>query len=68
MRQSRLLRWIEEAEAREVLITAVSEQSVLLLPPAAGRKNWVMRLGCRAFGGRAETPVRGPPGRANGLD
>ena len=65
MRQSTLLRWIEEAEAREVLVTAVSEQSVLLLPPAAGAKNWVMRLRCRTFGEHAGKPARGPPGHVD---
>ena len=68
MRQSRLLRWIEEAEAREVLVTAMSEQPVPLLPPTAGVKNWVMRLRCRTFGERAGRLARGPPGCVDGLD
>jgi len=68
MRQSRLLRWIEEAEAREVLVTAMSEQPVPLLPPTAGVENWVMRLRCRTFGERAGKLARGPPGRIDALD
>jgi hypothetical protein len=64
MRQSKPLRWIEEAEAREVLVMAVSEQSVLLSPqPSPAGPPWMIRLRSRLFGAAGDKPApsRPPP-------